>query len=225
MTVNKLAELAKTLGHDFQDVSLLNVALTHRSVRGDNNERLEFLGDSLLNFIIADELFQRYPKSREGELSRFRANLVNGKMLADIAQRFEIGNYLHLGAGELKSGGFQRKSIIADAIEAIIGAIYLDAGIEACRDCLKQWYGELFDSITTVGLQKDAKTRLQEYLQSKHLPLPEYVIVKTTGDAHAQTFHIECRVQGLPYATKGTETSRRAAEQCAAENFLGCLDV
>ena len=216
--------LMQKLQYQFKDTSLLKAALTHRSVRGENNERLEFLGDSLLNFIIGEQLYRTFPQAKEGDLSRLRASLVKGETLAEIAQEFELGDFLRLGPGELKSGGFARKSILADAFEAIIGAIYLDSNFESCRERVLDWFAERIKEIH-LSLQKDPKTRLQEYLQAQHLPLPKYEILAIEGEAHAQVFHIECKVPGLSFATSSIGPSRRKAEQYAAEKFLDLLKV
>lgn len=212
--------LAKKLNYVFMDSALLNAALTHRSVRGNNNERLEFLGDSILNFIIAEALFHKYPKAKEGELSRLRALLVKGETLAVLANEFSLGDYLRLGVGELKSGGAQRESILADALEAIIGAIYLDGGFESCKQRILEWYESRFQNITPNKLLKDPKTRLQELLQANKYPLPAYDILKIEGEAHEQTFYVTCHVEGFNTATQGKGRSRRKAEQEAAKKFL-----
>jgi ribonuclease-3 len=214
--------LVRQLQYEFHDPELLQAALTHRSVRGQNNERLEFLGDSLLNFIVAEALYDHFRYAKEGDLSRLRANLVKGDTLADIAQEFKLGDFLRLGPGELKSGGFSRKSILADALEAIIGAIYLDSNFEICRTRVLNWFESRIKEIS-LSLEKDPKTRLQEYLQSKHLPLPQYEILAVEGEAHAQVFHIECRVPSLPYVTNSVGSTRRKAEQLAAEKYLQLL--
>lgn len=220
--MRSLDRLMPKLGYEFNNINLLQAALTHRSVRGPNNERLEFLGDSLLNFIIADQLYHRLTQAKEGDLSRLRALLVKGETLAEIAQEFELGDFLRLGPGELKSGGFTRKSILADAFEAIIGAIYLDANFETCRQKVLDWFDNRLQEIH-LAVKKDPKTRLQEYLQSRHLPLPQYDILTIEGEAHAQVFHIECRVSGLTFVTNSVGPSRRKAEQLAAQKYLELL--
>lgn len=217
-----MARLMRRLGYQFTTGSLLQAALTHRSMRGVNNERLEFLGDSLLNFIIAAELYQQFPQAEEGELSRLRSVLVKGESLAELAQEFELGEYLRLGPGELKSGGFTRQSILADAFEAIIGAIYLDASFDVCRERVLYWFSSRIKEVH-LAIQKDAKTRLQEYLQARKLPLPIYEVLSIKGEAHAQLFCVECRVLGLPYTAQSFGASRRKAEQVAAEQFLALL--
>jgi ribonuclease-3 len=219
-----LDALMRKLNYQFNNIDFLQAALTHRSVRGQNNERLEFLGDSLLNFIIASQLYDNFKDAREGDLSRLRALLVKGETLAQIAQEFSLGDFLRLGPGELKSGGFTRKSILADALEAIIGAIYLDSNFETCRECVLNWFETRIKDIR-VSAQKDPKTRLQEYLQSRHLPLPKYEILSIEGEAHAQVFHLECRVPGLSFVTQSAGENRRTAEQLAAEKYLQLLKI
>lgn len=212
--------LVQRLGYDFKNKELLVLALTHRSVSGKNNERLEFLGDSLLNFIIAEALFTRYPSLKEGELSRLRANLVNGTTLAALAREFKLGDFLILGIGELKSGGFQRDSILADTVEALIAAIYLDSGLIACRERLLAWFDSRLQDPRALDTLKDPKTLLQEYLQSNQLPLPVYTILAVEGEAHAQVFYVQCQVAGNDLITKSADTTRRRAEQKAAQAYL-----
>jgi ribonuclease-3 len=219
---NELQKLSQQLNYSFQNLQLLQCALTHRSVPGESNERLEFLGDAVLSFVVSAELYRLHPAAREGELSRMRSILVNGEKLAQFARELKLGDYLRLGVSETKSGGRGRESILADGFEAIIGAIFLDGGIEACKACILAWYGEAFESFSEVGVIKDPKSTLQEWLQARRLPLPFYEVV-TTGAAHAQTFYITCRVAGLPYETKGKSTSRRKAEQEAAIHYLEIL--
>ncbi|ACJ17927.1 ribonuclease III [Coxiella burnetii] len=221
--MNHLNKLMERLGHQFNNLELLKIALTHRSSGADNNERLEFLGDSVLGFIIASELYQRRPQAREGDLSRMRASMVNGDELAQMSTKLGINEYLQLGVGEQKSGGKRRRSILADALEAIVGSIYIDAGLETCRRCVLNWYGERVDDLSKLSPKKDAKSLLQEWLQARRLPLPTYE-VKITGEAHAQTFTVNCYVKGLPHKTEGVNTTRRRAEQIAAKRFLELLD-
>ncbi len=212
------------LGYEFHNPSLLQAALTHRSIRGNNNERLEFLGDSLLNCIISMALFQKYPRATEGKLSRLRASLVNGETLAAMAQEFNIGTSLRLGSSELKSGGAQRKSILADAMEAIIAAIYLDSDMKTCETCILKWFEYRFSKLAATSDLKDPKTRLQEYLQAKKIPLPLYRVLSIQGKEHQQTFHVQCQVkQKSNMMTEGAGNSRRAAEQDAAEKYLALL--
>ncbi|ABC28642.1 ribonuclease III [Hahella chejuensis KCTC 2396] len=221
----KLERLQRALGYTFKEPALLTLALTHRSFGGRNNERLEFLGDSVLNFIIADYLFGRFEEAREGQLSRLRARMVKGVTLAEIAREFDLGEYLRLGSGEMKSGGFRRESILADALESIIGAIYLDAGFEVCADRVLNWFEARLQKLNLKDTQKDSKTRLQEYLQARQLNLPRYEVISVQGEAHAQTFHVRCEIDGLSDATEGTGSSRRVAEQKAAKQALLALGV
>jgi len=213
-------DFEQTLGHRFSDPELLRTALTHRSQSAKNNERLEFLGDSLLNCIIADELFRRFPQLAEGELSRLRAVMVRQQTLFERADALQVGERLQLGEGELRSGGKQRPSILADALEAIIGAVYLDGGFDSARRVvLRIFESALADANPTV-LSKDAKTQLQELLQGRRIGLPRYTIVATEGEAHRQRFRVECSVEQLDIRTLGEGASRRAAEQHAAELAL-----
>ncbi|QYJ85303.1 ribonuclease III [Shewanella mesophila] len=217
--IKNLPRLCRTLGHEFNKLSLLEQALTHRSAASKHNERLEFLGDSILSIVISDALYHQFPKATEGDLSRMRATLVCGKMLAEIAKEFKLGDYLKLGPGELKSGGFRRESILADAVEAIIGAIYLDADLEACRVLVLNWYKTRLAVIEPIN-QKDPKTLLQEHLQGFKKPLPVYKVVNISGEAHAQTFTVECKIEQLDKAVVGIANSRRKAEQIAAAEVL-----
>ncbi len=217
---DNLKRLSSRIGHDFRDPALLELALRHRSAGGRHNERLEFLGDSLLNFVIAHELYARRPKASEGELSRYRASLVREDSLAEIAAELDLGSYLTLGSGELKSGGFRRGSTLADALEAMIGAVYLDSGFDAARALIQNLYRARLDHLPVHAGQKDPKTRLQEWLQGHQRKLPEYHVVDTLGQAHAQTFVVECRVEGLETPGVGRGSSRRRAEQAAAEAAL-----
>ncbi|PIZ04298.1 MAG: ribonuclease III [Gammaproteobacteria bacterium CG_4_10_14_0_8_um_filter_38_16] len=218
-----LKPLQVKLGHTFRDNALLMRALTHRSKQKlKNNERLEFLGDSILSLIISTEIFRRYPQFREGELSRLRAALVKGETIAKITVDLGINDCLQLGVGELKSGGYHRESILAGAFEAVIGAIYMDADFQTTQQCVLMWYGDLIEMIDTQTDVKDAKTTLQEWLQARQMTLPSYQFT-VTGDAHEQTFSVVCRVEGLPYETEGVSTSRRKAEQIAAKSFLNKL--
>jgi len=214
------SRLEQAIGHSFSDVSLLRNALTHRSHSSPHNERLEFLGDSILNGVIARQLYDRFPDLPEGDLSRLRANLVRQDSLHQLAISLSLGDSLRLGEGELKSGGAQRPSILADALEALFGAIWLDAGYEAASAVIVRLYGEKLDAIVPGQPIKDAKTRLQEYLQGKRLPLPKYSLVATEGEAHAQQFRIACAIDSRNITTEGRAGSRRAAEQVAAERAL-----
>ena len=222
---NKLDRLERKIGYHFSDPELLILALSHRSLGGRNNERLEFLGDSVLNFVAAEALFQRFPQAREGQLSRLRARLVKGVTLAELAKGFELGEYLRLGSGELKSGGFRRESILADATEAIIGAIYLESGLDVARERILHWLHDHMEGLTLVDNNKDPKTRLQEYLQSRHCEVPRYEVTESGGEAHCRTFRVECQVGPLSEATHGEGNSRRLAEQVAAQKALIALGV
>ncbi|MBR9856885.1 MAG: ribonuclease III [Gammaproteobacteria bacterium] len=221
--MKKLNILQKKLGHTFNDEAMLIRALTHRSAGARHNERLEFLGDSLLSMVIADALFHRFPKVNEGDMSRMRATLVREKTLAELAREFELGEYLILGPGELKSGGFRRESILADAVEALIGAVYLDTDIEQMRTMLLSWYEDRLNDIQPGIDQKDPKTRLQELLQGKRKSLPTYTVVDVIGEAHNQKFTVHCQIDGVPEPVVGIGTSRRKAEQSAAEHALEVL--
>ncbi|MDO8933098.1 MAG: ribonuclease III [Rhodocyclaceae bacterium] len=218
-----VGRLGKALGYAFAREELLNQALTHRSYGSPHNERLEFLGDSVLNCVIATILYERFGKLKEGELSRQRANLVRQESLAVVAQSLDLGNYLRLGEGELKSGGFRRPSILADGLEAIIGAIYLDAGFDAARTVIERLFQPLLDQVDPKDSGKDPKTALQELLQGRKLPLPHYALVATRGEAHAQEFEIECTVPALDIRVSGQGGSRRAAEQAAARAAIDRL--
>lgn len=221
---SRYQKLCRQLGYFFADLGLLELALTHRSFGGKNNERLEFLGDSILNYVIAEDLFHRFPKAKEGELSRLRASLVKGDTLAELAREFQLGDYLKLGAGELKSGGFRRDSILADAVEGIIGAIYLDAGMDVCREHILSWYKERLSATSLKVVTKDAKTRLQEYLQARKHALPQYDVVNIEGEPHDQTFFVHCVIELFPEAIEGKGNSRRIAEQKAAAKALKILE-
>jgi ribonuclease-3 len=217
---HNLKHLYQTLGYEFKTIALLKQALTHRSADPINNERLEFLGDSLLGTVIANALYQQFPQNSEGQLSRLRAHLVKGEMLAIVAQEIGLGEYLYLGQGELKSGGFRRASILADALEAIFAAIFLDSDFETCRKIiLKLFDKRLKDDGLNENL-KDSKTQLQEYLQSHKITLPQYRLTNVVGDTHDQIFHITCKVPGLNLVTEGKGNTRRKAEQEAARKLF-----
>lgn len=217
--------LQKKLGYTFQQHELLLQALTHRSASSKHNERLEFLGDSILSFVIANALYLRFPRVDEGDMSRMRATLVRGNTLAEMAREFELGECLRLGPGELKSGGFRRESILADTVEALIGGIFLDSDIENIERLILKWYQSRLDEISPGDKQKDPKTRLQEFLQGRHLPLPTYLVVQVRGEAHDQEFTIHCHVSGLTEPVTGNGSSRRKAEQSAAEQALKALEL
>ncbi len=212
--------LTRTIGYQFKNQDLLIQALTHRSAAHKHNERLEFLGDSILSIVISDALYHQFPKSTEGDLSRMRASLVCGDTLAVIAQEFVLGDYLKLGPGELKSGGFRRESILADAVEAVIGAIYLDSDLETCRKLVLAWYDRRLKKIKPDVSHKDPKTLLQEHLQGLKRPLPEYKVIDIKGEAHNQTFTVECAVDNMHEPETGVGGSRRKAEQNAAAQML-----
>ena len=216
-------DASAALGHPFANPALLAQALTHRSAGVQNNERLEFLGDALINLIVAELIFEQHPRADEGEMTRLRASLVNGSALASIARDEQIGDLLRLGPGELKSGGFRRDSILADAFEAVVAALYQDAGWNTCRAIVRR----IFETRTAMGADtpKDAKTRLQEHLQAQGLPLPVYELVASIGDDHAKTFEVECRVDALGVRTTGTGSTRRGAEQSAAEHALAAVEA
>lgn len=217
--------LQKRLGHTFANAALLQQALTHRSHSSLHNERLEFLGDSVLNCVVASLLFDKFSKIDEGDLSRLRANLVKQQSLYEIAQRLELSQFLRLGEGELKSGGFRRPSILADTLEALFGAIFLDGGFDAAREVIRSMYVPILQTVDPKTLGKDAKTLLQEYLQGKKIPLPQYNVVATHGAAHNQEFEIECLVPKLEIQVFGTGGSRRAGEQAAAKLALEAVQA
>ncbi len=218
-----LDAVERALGHAFADPQLARQALTHRSFGAPHNERLEFLGDSLLNCAVATLLFERFPRLPEGDLSRLRAALVNQSTLFEIAQSLGLGEALRLGEGELKSGGFRRPSILADAFEALLGAVFLDAGFEAVRASVERLYAERLERAREAPVHKDPKTALQEHLQGRRIPLPRYAVLAVEGEAHDQTFRVECRVEDLGLAAQGRGASRRIAEQDAAAAVLALL--
>jgi ribonuclease-3 len=223
-TPEGLADLERRLGHRFANPELARQAVTHRSFGAPHNERLEFLGDSLLNCAVATLLYERFPQLPEGDLSRLRAALVNQASLSAVASKLGLGDRLRLGEGELKSGGFRRPSILADALEALLGAVYLDAGFEAVRGAVERLLGDRLESRDQLPVDKDPKTALQEHLQGRKLQLPRYSVSRTDGEAHDQTFTVECRVDDLGLAASGQGASRRAAEQAAAEGVLAQLE-
>lgn len=218
-----LDRLQRSVGYQFTDRALLEQALTHRSFGLPNNERLEFLGDSILNCVVAIALFERFGELREGEMSRLRASLVCQDGLHGIARELDLGEYLRLGEGELKSGGFRRPSILADALEAMFAAVFLDRGFDAAKTVIDRLYAPLIAAIDPRVAAKDPKTALQEYLQGRKMALPTYTTVKVHGEAHAQEFEVTCEVNALKIRTTGRGTSRRAAEQQSAENALAQL--
>jgi len=223
--VKEIDILCSRIGYSFTRQEHLIQALTHRSYGKQNNERLEFLGDSVLNLIISELLYDRYPGIDEGTLSRLRAGLVNGESLGSIALTLDLGDFLLLGPGELKSGGHTRSSILADALEAIFGAVYLDGGYEASRNLVLSLYSKQLESIDPERVHKDPKTHLQEYLQSRHMRLPDYEIESVTGKQHRQTFKVECRLTDLDMVTHGTGRGRKSAEQQAAMKMLELIEA
>ncbi len=225
MLTLKYQRLEQRLGYHFEDQRQLQLALTHRSHGATNNERLEFLGDSILNFIVGEALFIRFPDAREGQLSRLRSQMVKGETLAELAREFELGECLVLGEGEMKSGGHTRDSILADSVEAIIGAIYLASGLEICRERVLTWFASRLNGLRVDTSAKDSKSRLQEYMQAQRQPLPQYVVVAVGGEGHAQMFTIECRVALTNQPTSATASSRREAEKQAAVLMLAQLNI
>lgn len=217
--------LQRALDYQFDDPALLELALTHRSCGARNNERLEFLGDSILNHCVAEALYHRFPDAAEGELSRMRASLVKGETLAEVARELDFGAEIKLGPGELKSGGHRRESILADALEAILGAVLLDAGVDAARDRVHLWFSSRLAEVSPTAAAKDPKTSLQEYLQGRGLPLPDYRLAQVSGEDHCQQFTVVCALEQPELELQGTGSSRRKAEQAAAAAALGVLDA
>lgn len=217
MAAADLNDLQVRLGYVFRQPALLDQALTHRSYGADNNERLEFLGDGVLNCVVGAILYARFPSLREGQLSRMRANLVNQQPLYEIALEIDLGSHLRLGEGELKSGGAERPSILADAFESTLGAVFLDGGFEAAQAVVGRLLGNRIDKVDPAAQGKDPKTLLQEWLQSRRHGLPSYELLATSGQAHAQTFRVACRIDVLKLVTEGSGPSRKAAEQAAAQ--------
>lgn len=216
--------LAIRLQYSFNDPGLLRQAVSHRSVGSVNNERLEFLGDAILDFVIGDALYQRFPQADEGNLSRMRAHLVKGETLARLAQEIPLGDYLLLGSGELKSGGFRRDSILAGALEAVFGAVYIDGGFPVARDLILRLYEGRLEEASLEGISKDPKTRLQEFLQARGQALPSYQVSAVEGKDHKQVFHVSCETDSLPEPVEGCGRSRRRAEQDAAARTLELLE-
>jgi ribonuclease-3 len=212
--------LDKTLHYRFQDASLLIQALTHRSASGTNNERLEFLGDAVLDFVISEAVFKRRPDADEGDLSKLRASLVKDTSLAKLAADLGIGEHLVLGSGERKTGGHRRESILADALEAIFGAVFLDSGFAAAAEIIERVFAQRLEDLPDAEDLRDAKTQLQEWLQARKLSLPDYELVSVTGKAHQQRFSVSCTVSELSQTTEGESTTRRKAEQQAARRML-----
>ncbi|KAF1709886.1 ribonuclease III [Pseudoxanthomonas kalamensis DSM 18571] len=220
MAASETARGGGRIGHRFADPELLNQALTHRSAGTPHNERLEFLGDSLVNLFAAEALYLRWPKADEGVLTRARSELVREASLAAIARELDLGAQLILGSGEMKSGGHRRDSILADAVEAVVAAIYLDAGYETCRRAVLPWFEPLLQALPVGKPEKDAKTRLQEWLQARQHPLPVYELVSESGDEHARVFVARCSTVAPELQAEGEGSSRRNAEQAAAAALL-----
>lgn len=218
-------QLQQRLQYEFANLELLELALSHRSSGRINNERLEFLGDSVLSLVITDFLYHRFPEVREGDLSRMRASLVRAESLSEVAKTLELGNEILLGQGEMKSGGHRRDSILGDTVEALIGAVYLDSDIESARTCILRWFAGLLIAIEEVKPVKDAKTSLQEFLQQRGHSLPEYRVIDTGGEAHNRQFTVSCKIDLLDREYTATATSRRKAEQLVAEKFLATLEI
>ncbi len=216
-------KLASKLGLSFKNPALVKRALTHRSAEADNNERLEFLGDAVLGFVIAECLYEKFATADEGVLSRLRATLVNQTALANIARKLNLGDFLILGSGELKSGGYRRDSILSDALEALIGALLVDQGMEVCRRWILNLFAEQIDSLSVTDWRKDPKTRLQESMQARGLELPVYILKSVVGQPHDQSFFVECRVSLTSETCEGVGSSRKKAEQQAAEKMLAKL--
>ncbi|MCO6524463.1 MAG: ribonuclease III [Candidatus Schmidhempelia sp.] len=226
VTTGTMLRLQKQLGYTFSDTALLKQALTHRSADKTHNERLEFLGDSILSFVIAKELYKRFPEVAEGDLSQMRSTLVCGQTLAEIGKEFQLSDNLILGQGELKSGGYRRDTTIADAVEAIIGAIYLDCQrFDIIEELILSWYQSRLVHIQPGNKQKDAKTRLQEYLQGKHKERPAYIILEVKGNDHEQVFIVQCKLKHIESEFIGKGASRRKAEQAAAEQAIEMLGI
>lgn len=217
---SKFLKLCDRLGYSFQQAYLLEIALRHRSVGLPNNERLEFLGDAVLNLVISDALLKQFPEKWEGQLSPLRATLVKGECLAAIAFELDLGAYMILGPGELRSGGHRRASILADGLEALFGAIYLDGGYAAAAEVILGLYQDRLEQAGLTGASVDSKTRLQESLQAEKKPLPQYGLTRVTGEDHDQIFHVDCRVLGMRIIGQGSGVNRRKAEQAAASDFL-----
>lgn len=219
------APLRERLRYDFRDPAVLRHALTHRSFGATHNERLEFVGDAVLNCVVGTDLYRRFPALPEGDLSRVRASLVNQDTLARLARRLELGGDIRLGEGEQRSGGADRSSILADALEAVFGAVFVDGGYDAARSVIVDCYGDTLSRADPAVLGKDPKTRLQEWLQARKLPVPDYAVVATSGEAHAQVFDIECRIPSRSIVATGRGSSRRQAEQAAAEAAIARVEA
>lgn len=221
---SNVAELQRRLGHVFDDPALLTLALSHRSFAGTNNERMEFLGDAVLGLVVTDYLYRQFPSAREGELSRMRSHIVRGESLAMVAKNLQLGSDILLGPGEMKSGGHRRDSILGDTVEALLGAVYLDQGLEAATDRIYDWFKSLFETALEVKPLKDSKTTLQEWLQQRGKSLPDYKLVDTGGEAHSRLFTVSCKIDAVGQEMTAIATSRRRAEQMVAEQLLTELE-
>jgi ribonuclease III len=221
---DSLYELSNKLNYQFKNTALLELALTHRSASSVNNERLEYLGDAVLGFVVAESLYQKYADASEGILTRQRASLVKKETLANLAKELDLGKFLYLGTGEMKSGGWRRDSILSNTLEAVIGAIYLDSDFETCRNFICNLYTTLFEHLSLEDTGKDSKTELQEYLQAKKLPLPAYKVIAEDGEAHNRVFTVECQIDSLSHAVSADGKSKRIAEQSAASKALALLE-
>lgn len=220
-----LDQLQQRLGYEFRDQAHLSLALTHRSCGSHNNERLEFLGDAVLGLIMADFLSLKFPEVREGELSRMRSHMVCAESLAKVAKQLELGPDLLLGPGEMKSGAHRRDSILGDTVEALIGAVYMDAGFQEATDCVLRWFKLLLDSAEQIRPTKDPKTTLQEFLQQRGQPLPEYKVIEAGGEPHRRLYTVSCKIDSLDQEYTATATSRRKAEQLVAEQFIDAMEI
>jgi len=220
-----LEQLQRRINYQFTDESLLSLALTHRSFAAQNKERLEFLGDALLSSVIAEKLYHQFPEIKEGILSRLRSSLVKGETLAELAREFSLSEYLIMGEGELKSGGFRRGSILADAVEAIIGAVFIDSSIEQCKALILEWFDKRLNALSADEQLKDPKTQLQEILQAKKLALPKYTVVDVEGASHEQTFTVSCKIDLLGDVVEAKASSRRLAEKAVAQLILQQLSA
>jgi ribonuclease-3 len=219
-----LAKLEQQLGHTFTNKNLLSLALTHRSYHKTNNERLEYLGDAILGFVIAEALYHKFPEQSEGDLTRLRASLVKGETLAKLAKEIELGEFIILGTGEMKSGGWRRQSILSNTLEALIGAIHIDAGISASSGFISRIYEEMLETLSPSDINKDPKTKLQEFLQARNEKLPVYKVIDEQGEAHKREFKVECFIDYLEDKIIAEGRSKRSAEQSAAEKVLLILD-
>ncbi|MDA8786725.1 ribonuclease III [Porticoccaceae bacterium] len=221
---SNVRQLEERLQYQFRDPELLSLALSHRSCGSSNNERLEFLGDSILGVTVTDFLYHQFPQAREGDLSRMRSQIVRAESLAQVAKKLQLGPELSLGPGEMKSGGQRRDSILGDTVEALIGAVYLDTGIDAARGAVNNWFKELLAAASDAQPVKDAKTALQEWLQQRSKPVPQYELVNTGGEAHSRLFTVSCKIDQVNKTISATASSRRKAEQLVAEQLLSELE-